>query len=56
MLYKRDSAKGFITDPPYYDASPVCAIYQIFFMYGFKESLEMIHPDIFNENLTPQNG
>jgi len=48
-----DSAQGFITDPPYYDAVPYAELSDFFFVW-LKRSLSKNLSDLFRQNLTPK--
>jgi adenine-specific DNA methylase len=50
-----DCAAAVITDPPYYDAVPYADLSDFFYVF-LKRMLKLIHPALFNDNLTPKHG
>lgn len=48
-----DSASAFFTDPPYYDAIPYADLSDFFYVW-LKRSIKCIHPDLFQEELSPK--
>jgi adenine-specific DNA methylase len=49
-----DSAMGFVTDPPYYDAVPYADLSDYFYVWH-KRALQAFRDDLFSENLTPKS-
>lgn len=48
-----DSAMGFVTDPPYYDAVPYADLSDYFYVWH-KRALQAFRQDLFSANLTPK--
>ena len=50
-----DAAAAVVTDPPYYDAVPYADLSDFFYVF-LKRMLKEIHPELFQDNLTPKVG
>ena len=48
-----DSAQVFFTDPPYYDAVPYAELSDFFYVW-LKRMIGELHPDLFQEDVTPK--
>jgi putative DNA methylase len=48
-----DSVAVFVTDPPYYDAIPYADLSDFFYVW-LKRSIKNLHPDLFQELLSPK--
>jgi adenine-specific DNA methylase len=48
-----DSAQGFVTDPPYYDAVPYADLSDFFYVWQ-QRTLGDLHPGLFGEATTPK--